>query len=122
MSTSFTSPVIPPIPLGDDVIIEVKFTNPDGTPFNLAGASAKAGIKSAPNVTPAVAINKSTPASGMVITDAANGLANITLDSADTATGVAAGIYDFSAQAINAAGKKSTQIITKIPFVDHPTK
>src|SRR3954468_2778809 len=112
-----SKPVIPEIPLGDDVVIPVAFKNPDGTPFSLVGGSAKAGIKSAAGVTPSVSIVKtSSPAVGVTITDAVNGLASIALDSSDT-SGMAAGLYDFSAQAITATGKKSTQIITKIPFV-----
>jgi hypothetical protein len=117
-----TKPVIPEIPLGDDVIIPVKFTNPDGSAFDLTGGSAKAGIKNASNITPAVSIVKTTnPVNGMLVIDAVGGRANIILNSGDTSV-IPAGVYDFSAQAIDAAGKKSTQIITKIPFVDHPTK
>jgi hypothetical protein len=117
-----TSPVVPSIPLGDDVVIPVAFKNADGTPFDLTGGSAKAAIRSLSGVTPAVLIVKtSTPSVGILITNALGGLANITLDSIDTVN-IAAGQYEFSAQAINGAGKKSTQIITKIPFIDHPTR
>lgn len=117
-----TSPAVDPIPLGDDVVIPMAFKNKDGTPFDLTGGNVKAALRTLPGVTTTVSISKTaTPSVGVLITNAIGGLAQVTFDSVDTHD-IAAGVYEFSAQAINASGKKSTQIITRIPFVDHPTR
>jgi hypothetical protein len=109
-------------PLGDDAVIPIALTGKDGLPFDLSGGgSVVVGIKSLAYQSPPVIISKSTANSGVVITNAAAGLANLILDASDTA-GLPKGPYDYDVQGRTAAGKKSTIIAGTITFTDHPTR
>lgn len=108
------------IPLGDDVIVAMTLQNSDTTPFNLTGCSITVGIKKILTDTADV-ILKTTGNGGVAITNAAGGLANLTLGAADSAA-LGAGRYPFDVQVATGAGKKSTLIIGTITFADHPTR
>lgn len=102
------------IPIGDDVVIPLALKNADGTAFDLTGGGAAVSFGM---TTKTGTLAKTTPA-GIQITNAAGGLANLVLDSADTAT-LPPGQYPFAIRATSGAGKKSTQIIGTIVLLEH---
>jgi hypothetical protein len=108
------------VPLGDDVAIGLTILQASGAALDLTGGQLVFGLKKLLSDT-AVLLTKSSPASGIVITNAVGGLATLTLNAADTAN-LSDGPYAFDVQFISASGKKSTVITGTLFLIQHPTR
>ena len=67
---------------GDERTLSVAVLNPNGTPANLTGKRVLWAAKRHPSET--AVVSKSSTAGGITVTDAANGLATVTILPADT--------------------------------------
>lgn len=108
------------IPLGDDVTVAMTLQNADQTAFNLTACTITVGIKKYLTDSAAL-ISKTIANGGVVVTNAAGGLANLILSAADTAS-LGAGDYPFDVQVTNGSGKKATLLAGTITLTDHPTR
>jgi len=92
---------------GDDVLLKFTITDADnaGAPKSLTGATLTWAF--APAQGSAATITKTSPAGGIEITSEANGLAEVSIDAADT-LGVAGGTYYHELQVVDSGGDTAT--------------
>ncbi len=95
---------------GEDKILEVTVKDESDVVVNLTGATIKWVL--APTVDGTVSITKETGGSGIVITDATNGVFQVTINAADTAS--LEGTFYHEAEVTSSASKVSKVLIGKV--------
>lgn len=115
-----TRPAPLELPLGDDFVIPLLFENEDETPFDLTGGSVHVVMVPVSPWNTAAPVVKDSP-TGVQITNAVGGASNWIVDAADTLT-IDPGPYKFGAVGINAAGKRSTELLGLILWQDNPAR
>jgi hypothetical protein len=107
-----------PIYCGDTAVLPIQCRRSDGvTPINLAGATLKATMKHSNETT--VTATWQTGGSGITVTDAANGLANLVM--LQTHTDKAAGNYTLDVLCIEQDGTRTT-VSGTVLLVEHPSR
>ncbi len=91
---------------GDSLVVAIALVDSDDVAITLAGGTLRFGMAHSPNAGASL-ITKSSPASGIVIDDAPNGLATLTVLPADTAS-LPSGRYYYELQFDDAASQKTT--------------
>lgn len=104
------------MPLGDTEVIPLVEKNADGTAFDLTGCSITFGVSQFG----AMVFQKTTTA-GIAITNAAGGLATLTIDPANT-SGLAPGSYQYDVLVTTGTGQKFTMTFGTLNLVQHPSR
>ena len=104
---------------GADWSLYLTFQESDETPTSLANCTIKMAI--AANYTANPVANLSTTSGGIVITDAANGTATVSLTAAQTSN-ITAGNYLYDLKLINAAGITDREIQGGVLIAPQVTK